>query len=110
MALIAGFVLFAVLGPPLGAIALVLGAMIEIGEAVLWVRYLRRIRVRTGAEGMIGDRAEVVEECRPRGRVRLRGELWEATCPDGAAFGEAVRVVAVDRLLLTVESTGERFV
>lgn len=109
MALLVGLVLFAVLDPPLGVILLALGAVIEIGEAVFWTRYLRRIRVRTGAEGMIGERAEVLERCRPNGRVRLRGELWDANCESGADVGEAVRVVAVERLLLRVEPLGERF-
>ena len=103
MALIAGFVLFAILDPPLGAICLALGAVIEIGEAIFWTRYLKRIRVRTGVEGMVGERAEVSEDCRPRGKVRLRGEIWDASCPAGADAGEVVRVVAVERLTLTVE-------
>ena len=50
MALVVGFVLFAILDPPLGVIALVAGALLEIGEAVFWTRYLRRYRVRTGVE------------------------------------------------------------
>lgn len=110
MALLAGLVLFAVLDPPLGVILLVLGAAVEVGEAVFWTRYLRRIRVRTGVEGMLGERAEVITECVPRGRVRLHGELWDAHCPGGADVGAEVRVTAVERLLLTVEKTGERFV
>jgi membrane-bound serine protease (ClpP class) len=110
LALVAGLVLFAVLDPPLGVVLLGLGALIEIGEAVFWVRYLRRIRVRTGVEGMIGERAEVLQECRPRGRVRVRGELWDAICEEGAGSGEAVRVAAVERLELRVEPLGERFV
>ena len=107
MALIAGLVLFALLDPPLGAIFLALGAVIEIGEAIFWTRYLKRIRVRTGAEGMIGERAQVSEDCRPSGKVRVHGEIWDATCPRGASAGEAVRVVSVDRLTLTVEPDPE---
>ena len=103
MALVAGFVLFAILDPPLGVIALVAGAAVEIGEAIFWIRYLKRIRVRTGAEGMIGERAETIEPCEPRGRVKLRGEIWDAVCEQGAGVGEAVRIVAVERLTLVVE-------
>jgi len=105
LALIAGLVLFAVLDPPLGVIFLVAGAAIEIGEAVFWVNYLKRIRIRTGAEGMIGERAEVIEACAPRGRVRVRGEIWDAECESGAAApGEVVEIVEVDRLLLRVDA------
>ena len=103
MALVIGFVLFAILDPPLGVIALAVGAVFEVGEAIFWTRYLKRIRVRTGVEGLIGERAETIEPCEPYGRVRLRGEIWSALCERGAGMGEAVRVVAVDRLTLEVE-------
>jgi membrane-bound serine protease (ClpP class) len=58
---------------------------------------------------MVGSRAEVVDACEPRGRVRIHGELWDAHCAAGAAVGDAVRVVSVDRLSLEVERLGERF-
>ena len=103
MALVVGFVLFAILDPPLGVVALVAGAVLEVGEAIFWTRYLKRIRVQTGAEGMIGERAETIEPCEPRGRVRLRGEIWDAVCERGAGVGEAVRIVAVRGLTLEVE-------
>ena len=106
MALVVGFVLFAILDPPLGVIALVAGAVLEVGEAVFWTRYLRRYRVRTGVEGLIGERAETIEPCEPRGRVRLRNEIWSAVCEQGAGTGETVRVTAVDGLTVTVEPLG----
>lgn len=106
MALVTGFVLFAILDPPLGVIALAVGAVVEFGEAIFWTRYLRRIRVRTGVEGLIGERAEAIEPCEPDGRVRLRGEIWSAVCERGAGTGEAVRVTAVDGLTLAVEPLG----
>ncbi len=84
-------------------IALAAGAVFEVGEAIFWTRYLRRIRVRTGIEGLIGARAEAIEPCEPRGRVRVHGEIWDAVCERGAGLGEAVRVVAVDGLTVTVE-------
>jgi membrane-bound serine protease (ClpP class) len=102
MALVAGFVAFALIDPPLGVIALVVGAVLEVGEAVFWTRYLRRIRVRTGVEGLIGERARAIEDCRPDGRVRARGEIWRGICPQGAAAGDALRVVAVEGLTLRV--------
>lgn len=114
MALVAGFVAFALIDPPLGVIALVAGAVIEVGEAVFWYRYLQRIRVRTGAEGLIGERGSVIDACDPRGRVRVYGEIWNADCaePGGVAAGETVRIVEVNGLTLTVEpaEAGGRFV
>jgi membrane protein implicated in regulation of membrane protease activity len=103
VALLVGLILFAVLDPPLGTILLVVCVGFEVVEATFWTRYLKRIRVRTGAEGMVGERAEVIEPCDPSGRVRLRGEIWAAECERGAAIGETVQVAAVERLTLVVE-------
>jgi membrane protein implicated in regulation of membrane protease activity len=45
----------------------------------------------------------VVTPCAPLGQVRLNGELWRASCPEGAEAGDEVRVVALDGLTLLVE-------
>lgn len=102
MALVAGFILFALLDPPLGVVFLVAGAVLEVGEATFWYRYLKRIRVQTGVESYPGRRAEVIEECNPRGRVKIDGEIWNAESESRAAAGETVEVVSVDRLTLKV--------
>jgi len=106
LALVVGFVLFAILDPPLGVVALAAGAVLEVGEAVFWTRYLKRIRVQTGVEALVGQRAEAIGPCEPRGKVRVRGEIWDAVCEHGAGLGEEVRIVAVDGLTLTVEPLG----
>jgi membrane protein implicated in regulation of membrane protease activity len=86
-----------VLPDPWRVIFLACAALIEVGEVFLWIRFLRRYRVTTGAEGMIGERAEVIGP----GRVRVRGEIWSARGAPGE--GETVRVAAVDGLTLVVE-------
>ena len=53
---------------------------------------------------MIGTTATVVTPCHPTGSVRVRGELWEARCDDGADPGDSVRVDAIDGLLLVVSA------
>ncbi len=106
MALVAGLIAFAVLDPPLGAIALGAGAVVEVGEAILWTRYLRRFRIKTGVEALPGMKAQVVTECRPLGMVRVHGELWTAECARGAGEGETVRITAVRGLTLEVEPEG----
>jgi membrane-bound serine protease (ClpP class) len=93
-----------VLPPWLGLVAVATGIAVEVAEVGFWIRFLRRYRVRTGAEGLIGSSAEVIEACAPRGRVRLRGEIWHARCDPGAAVGERVRVTGVEGLTLRVES------
>lgn len=85
-------------------VALVAGAAVaEVIEIWLWMKYLKRHRVATGVEGMIGDRATVVEPCLPEGTVRLRGEIWSARSQAGAGPGEMVRVTGVDGLTLEVD-------
>lgn len=90
--------------PPAVGIAMVVGAVVFEGlELVFWRRLLRRYRVSTGAEGMVGESGVVAEPCRPEGTVRLRGEIWKARCASGADPGDRVRVTAVDGLTLEVE-------
>ena len=92
-----------VLPPGLGVAAVALGIVVEVAEVGFWIRFLRRYRVTTGAEGLIGARAQVIERCSPEGRVRLRGEIWRARCPIDARVGDTVVVAAVDGLTLAVE-------
>jgi membrane protein implicated in regulation of membrane protease activity len=93
---------------PANLIVLGLGVVGEIGEIVWGRRLARRWRPRTGAEAMVGLEAEVASTCRPRGQVRVHGELWEAVCEDGADAGEIVRVKDVDGLRLVVERAESR--
>jgi membrane-bound serine protease (ClpP class) len=92
-----------VLPPGLGIAAVALGIVVEVAEVGFWIRFLRRYRVTTGAEGLIGAAAEVIETCEPNGRVRLRGEIWRARCASRAEVGERVTVTGVDGLTLEVE-------
>ena len=88
---------------PWNVLVLALGLIGEAGEAVFGIWYSRRRRATTGAEGMVGGTAKVVEACRPEGRVSYKGERWEAACAEGADIGERVRIKAVDGLTLVVE-------
>jgi membrane-bound serine protease (ClpP class) len=99
-----------VLPPWLGLIAVVTGIVVELAEVGFWMRFLRRYRVRTGSEGLIGEVAEVVETCDPEGRVRLRGEIWRARAPRStpATIGQLVQVTGVDGLTLEVGGPVDR--
>jgi membrane protein implicated in regulation of membrane protease activity len=88
---------------PWSFVAVGCAAAIEVGEVLFWRRFLRRYRVRTGAEALIGERAAVVASLSPEGTVRFRGELWRARSAVPAQPGEAVRIAAVDGLTLEVE-------
>ena len=103
MALI-GAVLLAVYIVPLPWSILVVagGLLLEVGETVFWWKLSHRRRAKVGVETLVGREATVVTSCRPRGQVRVAGELWQANCVEGADPGEVVRVTAVERLALTV--------
>jgi len=78
------------------------GVLLEIGEVIWGRRLARRWRPKTGREAMIGMRAEVVTPCRPKGTVRVLGELWEATCEAGADVGDSVTISRLEGLNLIV--------
>ena len=94
-----------VLSPPIGAAVVVLAAVFEVGEVVFWRRFLRRYRVSTGVEALLGESVEVVEACNPSGRVRVRGELWNARAAQPMKVGDVGRVTAVDGLTLEIAPT-----
>jgi membrane-bound serine protease (ClpP class) len=98
---------FLLLPSPWGIAVVIAAAAVEAFEIALWRRVIR-YRVRTGAEALVGMRAEVVEDCAPRGRVRLRGELWNAEANAPAQVGETVVVRSVDGLRLEVEPATEK--
>ena len=87
---------------PWNVIVILVGAVAEVGEVIWGRRLAQRWRPRTGAEAMIGETAQVVTECRPRGHVRVRGELWEAVANKGADPGDTVKIEAIDGLTLVV--------
>ena len=102
MLLVLAIVGLFVLPDPWRWIAVPVAAVIELGELYVWTRVLRRYRIRTGSEALIGARVEVLARCAPQGRVRLGGEIWNARCAEPLEAGEAARVVSVDGLTLLV--------
>jgi membrane-bound serine protease (ClpP class) len=103
--LIAALLSVLFLPEPWGYVAVGVAAVVEVGEVYFWIRFLRRYRVTTGAEGIVGERGEVVESVDPTGRlrVRVRGELWNARSSEPLGTGRLVRVTGVDGLTLEVE-------
>jgi membrane protein implicated in regulation of membrane protease activity len=63
----------------------------------------------TGAEGMLGKSATVVEECNPQGKVRFENELWNAKSLEGQLkVGERVVVRDLVGLTLIVEAQTQK--
>jgi membrane protein implicated in regulation of membrane protease activity len=96
-----------VLPPAWGLAAVTLGIAIEVAEVGFWIRFLRRYRIATGKEALIGSSAEVIELCDPRGRIRFRGEIWHAECSSRAEVGDRVTVTGVRGLTLRVQRNGK---
>jgi membrane-bound serine protease (ClpP class) len=96
-------IILAVFAPwPWNLIAVLGGLAIETVELTWGLRLARRWRPQTGAEAMIGQTAEVVVPCRPTGQVRIKGELWQARCAEGADVGQSVRIEGLEGLTLIV--------
>jgi len=74
---------------------------------VSMVAKLRRKPVVSGREEMIGSRGEVLAAFDTRGRIRVHGEVWEASTRTPLAKGQRVRVKALDGLVLLVEPETE---
>jgi membrane-bound serine protease (ClpP class) len=62
------------------------------------------VEVVTGVENLVGAVGKTVEPLEPEGHVRVHGELWEARAHQAVPAGTQVRVVALDGLMLEVET------
>ena len=106
MLLVLGLIALILLGTPWGLVALAGALCLEVLEYFAWRRFLRRYRLRSGPETIVGQTATVIDECAPVGRVRFQGEIWKAHASDPVSEGESVRITAVDGLTLHVEREG----
>jgi membrane-bound serine protease (ClpP class) len=104
--LILGLIALILFGTPWGLVALLGALMLEILEYLAWKQFLRRYRLRSGPETIVGRTATVVDECAPVGRVRFQGELWNARASEPISEGEQVRITGVDGLTFEVEPNG----
>jgi membrane protein implicated in regulation of membrane protease activity len=105
--LLAALLAVFVLPDPWGVVAIFAAGVVEVAEIWFWLRWSRRRRPAVGIETMIGRPATVAIPCRPRGQVRIDGEIWTAVCAEGADGGDPVFVVGVetDGLTLRVAPT-----
>ena len=65
----------------------------------------RANKVVTGPAGMLGEPGVVITPLAPSGKVRVRGEYWDAVAPPGAHLepGSKIRITAVEGLQLAVK-------
>ncbi len=92
-----------VLPSPWNLIAVVTAALWELATALGGLWWSQRRAAKVGVEALMGREVEVRRACRPLGEVRVRGEIWQARCNEGADAGDSVRIVGLDGLTLLVE-------
>jgi membrane-bound serine protease (ClpP class) len=90
------------IGRPLIAAFATVGALMVAGIVYMATRAMRH-PVATGAEGMVGESAEVVADFTGKGKVRYGGELWNARSDRPLHAGDSTRIVKVEGLTLWVE-------
>ena len=88
---------------PWNVIGGVVSGALGLVEVGYWQRRMRREKVQTGVENLVGAIGEVTDRLAPTGHIRVLGELWEARATSELPRGTAVRVVAVNGLELEVE-------
>ena len=82
------------------AVSLLTLAAVGVLMVAAW--RVRRRPVLTGREGLLHEHGVARSEMRPQGRVFVHGELWNAVAEQPVVEGEAVEVVAVRDMTLTV--------
>ncbi|GAB2618278.1 NfeD family protein [Novilysobacter erysipheiresistens] len=70
---------------------------------VVWLALRARDRpVTTGVDELVGHPAIALDDFSGHGRVRIRGEVWQADSDVAVVRGQALRVVSIDGLVLHV--------
>jgi len=103
--IIVAFLLLLLLPTPWNIVGFLVVIPLWILELLAWNRSMKGRREAVGAQTLLGREAVVMTACRPRGQVRIDGEIWEARCDAGAGEGDTVRIVDRDNLALIVEPT-----
>jgi membrane protein implicated in regulation of membrane protease activity len=99
MLLLGGILLAVFVVPwPWGFVTVAVGALLDIGESLAFVKWSRRRRSSVGVEALVGQTAVVATPT----QVRVAGELWAARSDEPLLVGDEVEVAAVDGLTLEV--------
>ena len=96
-------VLFLVLPDPWDVIGGLVSLACGVVEITFWQRRMRRVKVTTGVDNLIGSIGEVTAALAPIGQIHVLGEIWQARASADVPPGTSVRVVAVNGLVLDVE-------
>ena len=107
MFFVLALLLFIVAPEPWDAVGAAVCFGLGVLEVLYWQRRMRRQRVRTGVENLVGATGKAVGPLAPSGQVRVLGELWAARSEVAVPRGGAIRVLAVRGLELDVEGIEE---
>jgi len=107
MFLLLALLLLIFLPSPWNVIGGLASGVLGVLEVVYWQRRMRREKVQTGVENLVGATGEVTERLDPSGKIRVLGELWQARSSSDLPPGSRVRVVALDGLTVEVEAADE---
>ena len=78
MFLLLALALFIVLPSPWNVIGGLATVSFGLFELVYWQRRMKREKVQTGVENLVGSTGIVTERLAPLGQIRVLGELWQA--------------------------------
>lgn len=87
--------------PLIGGTALI-GASFFLWVISRLIRF-RKAKAHTGAEEMIGSHGRALADFADEGLIRVHGEVWRARTRGPLRKGQAVRVLSMEGLTLTVE-------
>ncbi|MDH5737618.1 MAG: nodulation protein NfeD [Gammaproteobacteria bacterium] len=91
--------------PALAAVTLVTAAFLMI--TIHLALKMRRQKVVTGIETILGQPGEALSDFDDRGMVRVGSEIWQAVTDTPLARGDSITVVSVDSLTLNVTATAK---
>jgi membrane-bound serine protease (ClpP class) len=83
-------------------------ALAVVGLLTALVLRTHRSQVASGVEALVHARGQARSPISPRGKVFVRGELWNAVSEEPVAAGQDVEVLAVEDLTLRVRPTAAR--
>jgi membrane-bound serine protease (ClpP class) len=105
--LLLALLLVLILPSPWGLVGALACGAFGLLEVAYWQRRMRRNKVQTGVENLLGATGRVTERLAPSGKIRVLGELWQARSSSQLPPGSRVRVVAVHGLTLEVETADD---
>ena len=95
---------------PLAVLIVLMAALVAFAVVTyrLGSRALKKKPV-VGLPDMVGTKGKVVSQLAPKGLVRIKGELWEATSSNvNIGVGEEIIVLGQDGLRLIVAKAGNK--